>query len=106
MRTGVQPDEVKTCKSEAQKKATKQIQDATGDAGKSKELFEEDLCTIWQDQLNCYGEDKAACEAAVPDLKKALDQTTSAVKSLYNVKECDFKCDGTASYANIVCPWA
>merc|ERR1712146_348217 len=104
VRTSVQSDELKTCRSAAQKKATEQIQDATGDAAKSKKLFEEDLCTIWQEQLNCFGEDKDACEAALPDTKKALSQTTRAVKSLYNVKECDFKCDGTASSACITYP--
>merc|ERR1711874_498377 len=64
-----QSDEQTTCKNKAQKKATEQIRDATGDAAKSKKLFEEDLCTIWQDQLNCFGEDKDACEAAIPDMK-------------------------------------
>merc|ERR1711953_164971 len=102
-------DELKTCKSAAQKKATEQIQDATGDAAKSKKLFEEDLCKIWQEQLNCFGKDKDACEAAIPDMKKASGQATLAVKSLYDVKECDFRCDGaigTASSAHITCPLA
>merc|ERR1711976_494722 len=97
-------DELQTCKSAAQKKATEQIQDATGDAAKSKKLFEEDLCKIWQEQLNCFGEDKDACEAAIPDMKKGLDQVTRAVKSLYDVQECDFKCDGSASSAYVICP--
>merc|ERR1712100_436818 len=94
VKTSSKSDEHMTCKTEAQKKATQQIQDATGDTEKSKKLFEEDLCTIWQDQLNCYGDDQAGCEAAVPDVKKAYSRTTQAVKGVYSIKECNFNCDG------------
>merc|ERR1712203_729127 len=106
LKTSSQSDEQITCKKEAQKKATEQIQDATGDTEKSKKLFEEDLCTIWQDQLNCFGDNRDGCEAAMPDVKKAYSQTTQAMQSVYSIKECNFNCDGVSSGANIICPLA
>merc|ERR1712110_343951 len=76
LKSGTQSDEQVTCKKDAQDKAMQQIQDATGDAAKSKKLFEEDLCSIYQTQLNCFGDDKDACEAAIPDLKKATSRAS------------------------------
>merc|ERR1712187_421293 len=104
VRTGTESEGATTCKREAQKKATEQIQDATGDAAKSKKLFEEDLCKIWQEQLNCFGEDTDACKAAIPDIKKASGQATQAVKTLYDVKSKNAISDVMARPAVLTSP--
>merc|ERR1711879_387495 len=90
------PEDVKTCTKDAESKTTEEIRVATGDVEKTKKLFEEDLCKLYQEQLNCFGDDREACQAALPDLKKATNRLTTAMKSLYNVKECQFTCDGSA----------
>merc|ERR1719460_2561173 len=96
LRSTSKSTEVATCRTDVQKKTTEVIQDATGDTEKSKKLFEEDFCDLYQEQLNCYGDDEAACEAVLPDLEKATTQATAAMKSVYNVKKCQFKCDGSS----------
>merc|ERR1719231_2156824 len=108
LRSGAKASESQSCRRDVQTKTTEQIQDATGDTEKTKKLFEEDICKLYQEQLNCYGDDREGCEAALPDLKKATNQATSAMKSVYDVKECQSTCDGSgleeASAASVVCP--
>lgn len=100
LRTGDKSSDLRTCTKDVQAKQTSAIQDATGDTEKTKKLFEEDICNLYQEQLNCYGDDREACAAALPDLKKATDRATSAMKSLYDVKECQFTCDGGLEETN------